>query len=260
MMKKQVVTTVHAKQNESDMESIDPGILAFGTSVSINDDLRRCIGVEIQEIDSICAKLKEDTSRESNICDDLVKTKSHAINEVQTLDQGASDIVDNLNMNVQILAGLDKTVNTALAPDTNNIKEGQEENPSRHESGVYFGSLQSIRDGQKERRDEMNELRTWFDSKGKQVKKLRHDVKSIRESRNAVDLMNGELEKTLAASDHLIDNAKRELECENLKVLRTEEKLQGVIGRIEEKRMSIKLQVNYFMIVSNIVFNIVLKP
>lgn len=245
MMKKQ--GTVSVEQNDGGMDSIsasDPGILAFGTSVGINDDLRRSIGVEIQEIDSICSKMKDDMNRESNIRDELVKTMSHSINEVKSLDQVASDLVDNLNMNVQILVGLETTLGTALAASTKNMNDEREETKTPLDEQDLFRSLTSIHDGKKRRQEEFAEIRRRFALDGKRLQVLKHEAKSIRDSRMAVEMTNRDLELALDSSEKLIENAENELDMENLKVQRTEENLQGVKGRIEALKLSIKLKVN----------------
>ena len=246
MMKKQG-PVLPVEQNEGVMNSIsesDPGILAFGTSVGINDDLRRSIGVEIQEIDSICSKMKDDMNRESNIRDELVKTMSHSINEVKSLDQVESDLFYTLNMNVKILVGLETTLGTALVASTKNMNDEREETKTSLDEQDLFRSLTSIRDGEKRRKEEFGEIRRRFALDGKRLQVLKHEAKSIRDSQIAVEMTNRDLELALDSSEKLIDNAENELDMENLKVQRTEESLQGVKGRIEALKLSIKLKVN----------------
>jgi hypothetical protein len=113
MMKRSESTTKKSSfnpPNSTENDTYDSGILDFGTSVSVNDDLRRSIGIEIQEIEANSNKLKDNLNSESNLQQDLVNNHAHANKELAGLNQGASDIVDTLSMNMQILHGLKATM------------------------------------------------------------------------------------------------------------------------------------------------------
>jgi chromosome segregation ATPase len=225
----------------------DPGILAFGTSVSINNDLRRSIGVEIQEIEAHCTKMKDDVNVESSIREELNKTTSHAIKEVKSLEQGASDLVENINMNRQIAFGLESTLVSALAWNTRKISDVQSDASFPVDETIGSNtSLSSLQDGLKSREAEMNNLSSSFYSDLKQLNGLLQGAKDSRTAREALDLTNEELEAVLAASDVAIENALKELELEKTKSDHIDETIADVESKIEDLKVSIQLKVNLF--------------
>jgi hypothetical protein len=96
----------------------DPFILDFGTSVNVNEDLRRVIKTEIQEIDdSIVAArgaLKNEETVESQLKNDL----SHSHREMATHSRGASEQLETSAVHASFLSSLNKTFHAELIVHT----------------------------------------------------------------------------------------------------------------------------------------------
>lgn len=94
--------------------AIDPGILEMGTSVSVNDEMRRAIISETVEIEAVCTKLAADVNTEDSSAAELQKSKGHADGEVSDLLQGATESMESVHMNEQIFRGLKTTLESEI--------------------------------------------------------------------------------------------------------------------------------------------------
>lgn len=85
-----------------DAAASDPFILDWGSSVNVNEDLRRSIRVEIEEIETDIKTLQSTVKAEEKISNHLTKDFAHARAELMNLSRGAVDDCDNSIMNEQI--------------------------------------------------------------------------------------------------------------------------------------------------------------
>ena len=95
--------------------SMDAGILAFGTSVSVNDDLRRSIQSDLEEIDSNVSKIKDEITSEQKIGEELRKTRFHAVKEARSQHQVATENLEVLTMHQEILRRLQNTFDVEIS-------------------------------------------------------------------------------------------------------------------------------------------------
>ncbi len=84
------------------MEDADPFFLDWGSSVNVNEDLRRSIRNEINEIDYDISHLQSNVKAEEKTSHQLTKDFAHARAELMNLSRGATDDRDNSMMNEQI--------------------------------------------------------------------------------------------------------------------------------------------------------------
>jgi chromosome segregation ATPase len=84
----------------------DPGILEFGTSVTVHDEMRRAIGMEIQEIEASLTKYTNEIATEQKIRQELLKTQTAAHQEICHLRRGAIEAVERLEVNETVFMKL----------------------------------------------------------------------------------------------------------------------------------------------------------
>jgi peptidoglycan hydrolase CwlO-like protein len=80
----------------------DPFFLDWGSSVNVNEDLRRTIRNEIEGIESDINSLQSNVKVEEKMSSQLTKDFAHARAELMNLSRGATDDRDNSIMNEQI--------------------------------------------------------------------------------------------------------------------------------------------------------------
>lgn len=96
------------------MDDSDPFFLDWGSSVNVNEDLRRSIQSEINSLDQEIRHLDNSISKEEKISSQLRKDYSHAQAELINLRRGACDEKDNAAMNEQIQMRLGESLQKEL--------------------------------------------------------------------------------------------------------------------------------------------------
>lgn len=111
-----------------DAAASDPFFLDWGSSVNVNEDLRRTIRAEIEDIESDINKLQSSVKKEEKDSNQLTKDVAHARAEMMNLSRGATDDRDDSVMNEQIQMRLKDSLNAEVVaivtpsrnPDSNN--------------------------------------------------------------------------------------------------------------------------------------------
>lgn len=85
-----------------DSAASDPFFLDWGSSVNINEDLRRAIRADIDDIESSTHNLQNSIKSEEKSATQLTKDCTHAYGELLNLRRFARDDRDNSTMNMQI--------------------------------------------------------------------------------------------------------------------------------------------------------------
>lgn len=93
----------------TEASGVDGGILSFGTSVSVNDDLRRSIELEISDIDSSAKKIMEEVNVEKEVERELRKGFEHATKETRSIVEQVSQHMESLEVNQHLLKDLKTT-------------------------------------------------------------------------------------------------------------------------------------------------------
>jgi hypothetical protein len=168
---------------------VDHGILDLGTSVKVNDDLRRSLETEMQLIDENTTKLKKQITNEHAISNELSKTKSRANKEVAGLRQGAIEGVESITMNERVFGGLQKTFRTELRDSTNSqdaMMDGATNDKENKQQENLPPSIPFIKKTQKNNDIEASRIYGGIENQSKIVhafvnkkKEIREDVKSV---------------------------------------------------------------------------------
>jgi len=95
-----------------DSAASDPFFLNWGSSVNVNEDLRRGIRTDIEEIESSIKILQSNIRSEDKSEFQLTKDFSHAYGELLNLRRFAGDDLDNSTMNAQIQMRLRESLAT----------------------------------------------------------------------------------------------------------------------------------------------------
>jgi hypothetical protein len=228
----------------------DPGILAFGTSVCVNDDLRRGIGAEIHEIDECCSRIKEALRLEKKVQADLVKSRSYAESEVLELRQGANDVVDTLNMNLQILLGLQSTLQNEISsdqvPQDLDGKCGTRNHKMLDDRDSQSSLLSAFEKGQKRRLEIMEETRSAITSKLKQLRGIKAETNEMKRScASILAKIDEDIEVPLSKLCQSNEKAQQVLAGEISRQEKLKENIQGTNTRVAALKRAIELKVSF---------------
>jgi hypothetical protein len=103
-----------------EIHTADAGILQFGASVSISDDLRRGIVAELEEINVAAAKISEKINVEKKIQAQVLNDRSVSDKELSLLRRGTAETAGVLEMNEQVRLGFYHTVQKGILLDSFN--------------------------------------------------------------------------------------------------------------------------------------------
>jgi hypothetical protein len=215
----------NAKTLQPAAAAVDPGILEMGTSVSVNDEMRRAVTTETVEIEAVCTKLASDVNAENATAGELQKSKQHADTEVFGLLQGATESVETVNMNEQILRGLKTTFEAEIVL----VQPSQTKQPSKdypvteaHPANVVPPSTTSvfaIQEANKGKKKEITSIGEEMGQKTVTVQALvdrktevMHDVRAVftKIKADRLDVVNANAKhNTRVAEDGLEDEKNR---------------------------------------------------
>jgi len=85
------------------MDSAPADLLFFGTSVDLNDDLRRTIRTEIDQIEQSTSIVSSQAKSEERSFGQLSKDLTRARNEMMEFQRGGSDYREEAMMNDEVL-------------------------------------------------------------------------------------------------------------------------------------------------------------
>lgn len=80
------------------MEDQGQGLLEFGTSVSVNEEIRRTIASEIEETQESIQKIKDEIALGTKVGKELRKSRSNAAAETRDLRQGSKEALERLSI------------------------------------------------------------------------------------------------------------------------------------------------------------------
>ena len=93
---------------------VDIGVLQWGSSVNLNEDLRRTILTEIGNIDDSITNLHGSVKNEERTASQLAKDLIHAKSEMINLRRGAAENLDDASMNADVQARLAETTKSQV--------------------------------------------------------------------------------------------------------------------------------------------------
>lgn len=94
----------------------DFGILQLGSSVTVNEDARRIILTEIQDMEHSMTATQHQVVKEDKTVTELAQRRARTEWEVAGLREESHELLEQMTMNSTILAGLDSTLRTQIIP------------------------------------------------------------------------------------------------------------------------------------------------
>ena len=104
--------------------SVSEPLLSWGSSVNVNEDLRRSIRTEIEEIDASIDDLQGNIKNEDRASAQLAKDFSHARAEMAELRRSAADRLDGETMKDQVRTRLKASLRSELMSPTSVVSSG----------------------------------------------------------------------------------------------------------------------------------------
>ncbi len=188
-----------------DAAASDPFFLDWGSSVNVNEDLRRTIRTEIEGIDSDIKTLQSNVRQEEKISAQLTKDFAHARAELVNLSRGATDDRDNSIMNEQIQLRLRDSLMTevvsVITPTTSPEKKSQPTTANSFEEDEQMSPV-----GIQHSEDNTNERHL-----GKYLSKRAAEVKSLTTSMQEKKSSLEDYKSKLATIQYEIDTVVNQL-------------------------------------------------
>ena len=114
--------------------SEDFGILQLGSSVTVNEDARRIVFTDIQEIECAITTTQQQVSQADATAAELAQRHERSEWEVAGLREESNELLDQMTMNATILTGLDTTLHTQIIPPDNDDDDDDNDEPVPNES------------------------------------------------------------------------------------------------------------------------------
>ena len=222
-----------------DAAASDPFILDWGSSVNVNEDLRRTIRAEIEEIETDIKTLQSNVKVEERISNQLTKDFAHVRTELMNLSRGAVDDRDNSIMNEQIQMRLRESlmmevvsvITPPSSPD-NALPSNDHDSTNHHtESPVTISTTVQQESGSSNYSNERHlgrylskcavEVKSLSASMDKKKASLEEDKSKLASIQyninNIVNQIDGD-QKTLNTWSEDVDQKRRELDVEKQRV------------------------------------------
>jgi hypothetical protein len=235
------------------------GVLALGSSVSVNADLHRSVRQEIAELDELCRKAKSGLDAEARTAKELMAAHRHADAEMTGLRASGARTLDSVHVGEQILRELKGTI---LQPflDSSNNHSGRAESHGKqqlhgggggghtghktpmdhlaHVSAESWAAQKAHRDRISERRKEQHELR----AKALQLVEL---MKEVREVEKTADDRTPGLDRQIAELRARQEQAEQVLAREDQRLWSLEAATQDAEAALVEARQTKAAKVRF---------------
>lgn len=224
-------------------EAIDPGILEMGTSVSVNDEMRRAVTAESQEIKAVCIKLESDINAEEAMTTELAKSTRHADAELASLMQGATECLDTINVSTQVFRRLQNTFETTIVINRPTQAKSQQQHatggdpmtPSEQSVTVPSptSTIMEIQEATAETQKEITSIAEAMEKKLETLQYYTQRKAEVESEHRAVlaRIKADKLELRLANAKHKTHMAEDELEDEKKRVKMLQEKRAAIDAR-----------------------------
>lgn len=230
------------KQHTVTME--DQAILDFGTSVGVNDELRRAIVSETEDVQKDIQKTKDAIASEQKIQRQLLKDQSHAAKETRDLHHMSKDVHERLTMmQTNLFPGMlhemkrlelvgvngvndddgggDDTMRDASTTDENAPPPDEEQDPK-----VHPHSLIGIAQRDEAATEKLDDLKSYCDEAGE-----------------AAEAFKGRRQDVAAKTQNVVQKV-QQLQLELSKVQATTRNYSKKLQSEEERRRSLEIKVS----------------
>lgn len=119
----------------SEETSVSEPLLSWGSSVNVNEDLRRSIRKEIEDVDESIDTLQSNIKNEDRTSTQLAKDFAHARTEMVQLRRGAADKLDGETMKDQVRHRLKASLRSELMSPTSVVSSSHSTLESSSQEG-----------------------------------------------------------------------------------------------------------------------------
>lgn len=228
----------------------EPDVLAFGSSATVSDDLRRALLKEIEEIDHGISKTKKSIASEQSIQQALAKDHHHALKETAGLQREATLTADQLKIGAKILQDVEATIDNEISVVLGAFHESNGEHQAPSSSALAQPhnnkSIAFLRHIKREREAALQKCiatcRVSLAAMQEQLvemKALKEETKATEETVETYALrltelqqINGQRETVLADETLRLNNLKLSLTENKKKEVDTEGELEGLVSCI----------------------------
>jgi len=225
-------------------ESDDSDVLNLGVSVTLNDDLRRTLVAEDDEISKSLKKLMEATNVETKIQEQALKDHTHANNEMNELKTNAAETLDVMKTNEQFRLGLESTLKSQIKSsknpqDPDSVSPAKEdvcmdEEGRENVAPTAPTSLSAIRKAYSKHCDFKRELNGEVETYTKVLCSLRDEKKAVKESNVAAGRQENGLEQKWAKLVSDISYQQQECEKEGKRIVALQASKEAFLARQKE--------------------------
>ena len=197
---------------EASFVASDPFLMDFGTSVSVNEDLRHAIRSEIQEIEDSIVSTKAAATVEERAQAHLQRDLNHSRAEMMNLSRGADEQVENARVHSSFVHRVEETLKGELAQSISiESQKLRQHNPGCTKAGLLLNF-----DIIKEKSENVKGLKSLakenlqFISSAMEQRKILEDQTSLILNTIEADKLHDGLEN----ARHEVDTQRRDSEAE----------------------------------------------
>lgn len=229
---------MNAPTSSEDVSVSDP-LISWGSSVHVNEDLRRSIRSEIESLDADIDTLQGNIKNEDRISAQLAKDFAHSRVEMVQLRRSAADELDSAMMREQVRTRLKASLRSELmsptsvvavvSPSQNDNSVNATNDSSQNENATNKPPL-TTHDYLKEREADLKELATSIAKDKAQVMDKKAQMADLDRQTDAIyaRIKSQELEQELEAAKNETALRRQELAEEERLKRTTKEKIQKV--------------------------------
>ncbi|GAX16591.1 hypothetical protein FisN_7Lh322 [Fistulifera solaris] len=139
---------------QGNAESFEMGILAFGTSVTVTDEVRRSVEKETEVLEESIQQLRSKIKTEEKVGEELRRSRLSSGKETRDILQGSTENLSSLNFTVDFLQELHKSFTLELMDTT---AEPSADDTTKHLYGIAMVDIQAEMAEQQRELDTLHE-------------------------------------------------------------------------------------------------------
>ncbi len=223
-----------APADHASSSSFEMGILAFGTSVSVTDEVRRSVEKETEVMEESIKQVKGKIKTEEKVGEELRRNRLSGVKETRDILQGSTENLNSLHFSVDFLQELEKTMATELMdPSTTSLKDASGDETMENLPPTVCGiSIVNIKAEIMEQQKELDALHEEGMARVDILLTMKEKKRAMIEGTESLKqrIKDDRLEEQNAELDKKINQAKQDYENE-LK------RRRSLVGSLEESKI-----------------------
>lgn len=220
------------------MDGSDAAFIDFGSSVNVNDELRRQLQTETTEIDHQIKSLQASIATEESTCTQLNKDYTHSLQEMLNLSRGAEENQDNALVKEQIQLKLKECLQEQQriltcpeldeddGPSIDSNELTAEEREQKNDEGALKNGHRSV------------SMKLHAEKSAAEIKRLACSIKQSKESKVQVLAQCAEIQYQLDALSNCIEREQKSVSTWNQDVAK-EMRENGIMKERKKNTMEV---------------------